>query len=121
MIAKKRDKGQQLPQILQLERLYAGVPPLPGDDLVFALIDVEGKRLLREDGNFEDIEMLPSFRAACQQVGREAGAIAVTSAYLNSPRKTYWLMVSAAYHGQAVQNVIPIGTPRSIDVLAGNC
>jgi hypothetical protein len=108
-MTKKRSKPQQLSQVLQLERLYADIMPLPGDDLVFALTDAEGRRLLREDGNFEDIEVMPSFCAACQQVGMEAEAVAITSAYLNSPRQTYWLMVSAAYHGQTVQDIIPVG------------
>ncbi len=89
-MTKRNKKTQQLPQVLQLERLYADVVPLPGDNLVFALTDAVGKRLLHEDGHFEDIEAMPSFRLACQQVGLEAEAIAVTSAYLNSPRQTYW-------------------------------
>lgn len=119
-MTKRNKKTQQLSPVLYLERLYADVLLLPGDDIVFALTDAEGKRLLREDGNFEDIEAMPSFRFACQQVSLEAEAIAVTSAYLNSPRHTYWLLVSAAYEEQVVQDVIAIDPTQSIGDPAGN-
>ncbi len=108
-MARKIKKLEQEAKGLRLERLFADVTPLPGDDVVFALADTQGNRVLREDGNFEEFEVMPSFREACQQVGIEFEVVAVTSAYLNSPRQTYWLMVSAIYHGQPVQDIIPIG------------
>lgn len=105
---------RQVATALYLERLLAEVIPLPGDDLCYALTDGADTRLLREDGKFDDIETLSAFQAACEKVGDPAEVVAVTSTYLNSPCKTYWLLVSAPYSGQPVQGRILIAESEGL-------